>query len=119
MDNRPAKHPIPPELQPLMDAEFEFAKSKSAASLTDLHSTLVGKAGVVSVEFIAGKLAVRYDPEEITGADIRELIRQAGLEVTAVDNGPLAPPIESADSGQGSMDGPENGTDRKPTDSRN
>ena len=80
-----------------MDAEFEFAGFKSVDRLSDLQSTLAGKTGVVSVEFIAGKLAVRYDPEEITGSDIRELIRQAGLEVAAANNAPSAPPIESSE----------------------
>ena len=97
MDNRPAKPSIPVELQALMDAKFEFKGFKSVDRLIDLQTTLTGKVGVLSVEFLVDKLAVRYDAEEITEADIRELITQAGFEIATAENAPLAPPIESAE----------------------
>jgi hypothetical protein len=81
-----------------MDVEFEFKGFKSVDRLADLQSTLAAMRGVMSVEFIAERLAVRYDPEDITGADIRDLIHQAGFEVASEENAPLAPPIESAQS---------------------
>jgi hypothetical protein len=81
-----------------MDAEFEFKGFKSVDRLADLQSTLAERTGVMSVEFIAERLAVRYDPEEITEANIRDVIHDAGLEIASVDRAPLTPPIESAES---------------------
>jgi hypothetical protein len=100
MEHPPAKPPVPPELQTIMDAEFEFAGLKSVDSLVDLHADLSGTTGVVSAEIIAGRLAVRYDPEEITAAEISNLIRHAGFELATSESAPSAPPIEPSESAQ-------------------
>ncbi|HEY3902267.1 MAG TPA: hypothetical protein VGM54_26875 [Chthoniobacter sp.] len=99
MDKPPAKPSVPEELQTVMDAEFGFVNLKSVNCLIDLQVTLTEKKGIVTVEFVGEKLAVRYDPEEITGGEIRDSIRQAGFELAAAESGPPTPPIDSSERG--------------------
>jgi hypothetical protein len=82
----------------MMDAEFKMEGRKSAADQVGLVSALNGVAGIESASFFGDRLTVRYDPEEITRAEICEQIRRAGFQIASAENAPTTPLIEDVDS---------------------
>jgi hypothetical protein len=96
MDDQPSD-PIPQELRVLLDAEFVVDGLRSDADQPKLESALSGVPGIEALSFLEGKLAIRYDAERVTEAQLREKIRQAGFQITGSEAAPASPRVESPD----------------------
>ena len=79
-----------------MDLEISIEGLKSAADRPKLESAMTDVPGIAAVNLAENKLAIRYDPERITAAEISDLVRQAGFQVAAAENAPATPTIEPA-----------------------
>lgn len=67
-----------------LDSPLEHQKLEAA--LRDLP-------GIESLGFVASKVAIRYDPEEVTLAHLRDAITHAGFQIDDVECGPAAPSV--------------------------
>lgn len=86
--------PIPHELQVWVDTEISVAGLDAPPVQQRVQSLLAALPGIESVSFIAGKLAIHYDPELTTTAEFCEAIAQAGFDVSEVETAPAAPIID-------------------------
>jgi hypothetical protein len=89
--NEKSSDPIPPELQVSVDTEILITGLDSPLEHQKLEAALVDLPGIESLSFLEGKVAIRYDPEEVTLAHLRESITQAGFQITDVECGPASP----------------------------
>lgn len=81
MEN-PSPDSIPPELQVWVDTEMSLEGSGSPAEHQKIQSLLGCLPGVGSLSFVGDRVAIRYDPEKVTGARLCELMSQAGFKVS-------------------------------------
>jgi len=89
----PPSSPVPPELQVLLDLELTIQGLNSAVAQQRLEVALADVPGMGSVSFFEGKIAIRYDPEQVTKARISERIAAAGFHVDAAESAPPSPPV--------------------------
>jgi len=89
----PSSSPIPPELQVALDLELTIQGLSSAVAQQQLEAALADIAGLESLSFFEGKLAIRYDPERVTRARIFEQISAAGFQIAAAESAPPSPPV--------------------------
>jgi hypothetical protein len=92
--------PIPPELRVSMDMEFDLVGPISSADQPRLQTALTDLQGVETVAFREGAgIAIRYDPEKVTRAELLTVVGQNGFQVSGTESAPAAPPIESSEGG--------------------
>ena len=87
----------PPEESPHDFIEAELAVEGLAAPADEvaLNAALSACAGVLRLTVAAGKVAVEYDPVQVSEAELAAAIARAGYRVTAVE-GISAEPINDA-----------------------
>lgn len=93
--SEPSSHPVPPELQVLLDLELTIKSLQSAVEQQRLEEVLAGISGMDSVSFFEDKIAIRYDPQKITQAEIASQIGSAGFAIAAADSAPPSPSVGS------------------------
>lgn len=86
---------IPPELRVVLDLELTLEGANTAADHQKLQDTLSGVPGVDSVSFSEGKVAIQYEPEEVTKARLSELLAGAGFRISGADCATPAPSVDS------------------------
>ena len=86
---------IPPELQTWMDAQVSVEGLDSPEDQPRLQSLITAMPGVAESSFADGIIAIRYDPERTTQAEICEAIVHAGFTVSAVESAPASPIIDA------------------------
>jgi hypothetical protein len=89
----PPSSQIPPELQVLLDLELTIQGLSSAVAQQRIEAALAGISGMESLSFFESKLAIRYDPEQVTKARIFERIGIAGFLIDAAESAPPSPPV--------------------------
>jgi hypothetical protein len=99
MEN-PSPDSVPSELQAWMDTEMAFEGTGSPMEHQKIESALGHLEGVASLTFVKDRVAIRYDPEKITSARLRELMGQAGFKVSDVLCAPSDPVADLLDEGR-------------------
>lgn len=90
-----AFNPLPPELQALLDLHLTIKSLISGVEQQRLEELLSGICGMESVSFFEDKIAIRYDPEQITEGEISARISSAGFSISAAESATPAPCIDS------------------------
>ena len=103
MEN-PSPDSIPPELQVWVDTEMSFEGSDSPAEHQKIQSLLGRLPGVGSLSFVGDRVAIRYDPEKVTGAQLREQLAQAGFKVSEVHSA-SSDPVDDIHENDGASGG--------------
>ena len=93
----PSSNSIPAELRVSLDVTITVDGLRSDADQPKLESALTGTPGIETLDFLEGALTIRYDPQRVTEAQLREKIRRAGFQVAQSDAEPVAQPIGPVD----------------------
>ena len=97
---------IPPELQVWVDTEISLEGRSSPQDHQKIQSALENVPGVESLSFVLDRVALRYDPERVTGSQLRDLIEKAGFRVSEVETAPSDPVADHL--GNDDEQGPDN-----------
>ena len=87
---------IPPELRVLLDLEVTVKGRNSVVDHQKLQDTLAETAGVLSVAFLEDRIAIQYDAESISKAQLVALIKAAGFTIGEADSEPPMPHVDPA-----------------------
>ena len=83
----PAPNQLPHEF---IDAEISITGLETPADEQALHSALSGLDGIQTLHISRGKVAVEYDPMQVTKAQLSEVISRAGFRVAEVESRPAS-----------------------------
>jgi copper chaperone CopZ len=83
----PTPDPVPHDF---IDAEFSVAGLNGPADEQTLSAALNALDGIESRSISGGKVAIEYDPVQITKAQLTAAITNAGFRVGDVESGPAS-----------------------------